>query len=547
MSSATPYDPQGRRDLLGAPAGPTYGPPPAMGMSPRQQRLEELWKYFKTTTYETHSVAWDGTRVASPTENDVIGHSGQLPEGFEDPGRSDFPLRFRKPDAPYHLVRVVVRRFTSLLFSARRHPQLRSPDGATQDAIREVAKLGRLWAQMILARNLGGAMGSVAIGFVVVRGRPAFEVHDPRWCTPTFKSRHDVTLFSIEKRYPYARSIRDEETGTWVEGWFWYRRVINEETDTVWEDVPVVDGEEPAWNSLPTRSVAHGMGECPVRWITNTAVLDEVDGEPDCQGTYPTIGVIDRLTSQACAGTIANCDPTLVLSTKREFDSLKKGSENAIGLDPGESAAYLEMKGDGPRIALDVSERLEERVSEQTRCVLEASRASKTQGGRRTATEAEQDYASMWEASDELREQYGEHGVKPLLEMVLRVCRRLETPRATAGGVVRGRIVLPPRAEAQPDGSVRYFERSFGSAETVELHWPQYQQPTVDTVLKAATAAKTAYEAELIDGEEGSEYLGPYFQVENVSLMRAKIDARAQQKEAAILAEARRSMLPGEE
>ena len=82
-------------------------------------------------------------------------------------------------------------------------------------------------------------MGSVALSFQFLDGKPVVNVHDPRWCTPTFNNLQALDLRSLEIRYPYQSEARDPQTGKWVTKWMWYRRVIDETSDTAYAPVEV--------------------------------------------------------------------------------------------------------------------------------------------------------------------------------------------------------------------------------------------------------------------------------------------------------------------
>ena len=212
---------------------------PNMGLSPRQLELDHLWRYYRCANYENRRVDWNGQERLGKIEHEMVATSGFMPAGFYDAGQT-LPHKFRKPTAPYYLGRVIVDRFTSLLFSAKRHPKIQCVgDPLTEDWLSAFVEESRLWAQMLQARKYGGAMGSVALGFVVTNGKPKIEVHDPRWCTPTFLDRGEMILSSFEKRYQFKEDERDEE-GKWREVWYWYRRVIDDKSDVVWPKVKVV-------------------------------------------------------------------------------------------------------------------------------------------------------------------------------------------------------------------------------------------------------------------------------------------------------------------
>lgn len=540
MSSGLTSNPGAARNMLGGIAGKAI-PDGAedrigtQGMSERQLALDVLWRHFRCQSYDARKLEWDGTPRLDHLETEAIATQGAIPPGFVDAGASLVPLRFRKPSAPYYLARAIVKRFTGLLFSSKRHPVVTvEGDPLTEDYLNAVIETGRLWAQMIQARNFGGAMGTVAIGFSLLHGKPVFEVFDPRWCTPKFIDRTSQELASIELRYQYPDEVRDPETGQWVEGWFWYRRVIDTETDTVWARVPVGDGDEPKWEKWKSREVEHGLGECPVQWIQNEVVQDDIDGDPDCHGCYDMIERIDSLNAQADRGIISNCDPSLVINSDHELDSLTKGSGSAIKLEAGGGAQYLEINGSGPKAAREMADGLEQKVLLMAHCVLDQARSAVA----KTATEVDRDYSAMWEKCDVLREQYGEKGVKRLLEKVLRLLRKVTGEIRVdpqTGMKVRSTVLLPPKAVKLEDGSTEYTPRVLGQTEGVlSLSWPQYTQPTLDEIGKGVKAAVDAVAGGVLDLEHATKFISGYFKVEDVQAMLEKLKTeKAEQQQAA--------------
>ena len=295
---------------------------PTDALSPRQIELDKNWRHYRCQNYDARSYDWNGCQITGQAETDVIANSGVIPAGFYDAGQT-LPLKFRKPNAPYYLAKVIVDRFTSLLFSKKRHPRITCEDPRTENWLNGFAEATRLWAQAIQMRTYGGAQGAVALGFKFVNGKPHVEVHDPRWCQPDFEDRAMLTVARFEKRYQYPETVRNED-GEWEEQFFWYRRLIDEDCDIVWPKVKVESADEPAWENERYSRVDHNFGECPIIWIQNNPVEDAIDGDSDCHGTYDTLEEIDALLSQATRGTKANCDPTLGVSSDAEFDDIKR-------------------------------------------------------------------------------------------------------------------------------------------------------------------------------------------------------------------------------
>jgi hypothetical protein len=497
-----------------------------LGMSPRQQDLNRMWAAYRGLQYASRKVGWDGMESVRGVDAEAIATAGFIPPGYYDAGAT-FPLKFRRPSAPYHLRKVVVDRFSGLLFSERRHPRLVvEGDPETEDYVRTLAEVARLWPAMVMARTYGGAMGSVALGFQFLEGRPLVEVHDPRWTHPTFKDRYQLVLESVEKRYMYPVDERDEETGAWKQVAYWYRRVIDETSDTLYQPCKV-DNEEPVWKVA--NKVTHNFGFCPVVWVQNLPVQDDIDGDSDCMGIEDLCEQIDALLSQATQGVLANCDPTLRIVSDADLDSIKKGSKNAIKLPAGSSADYMELSGSGPKAATEMADKLRELALEVAQCVLDHPDVAN-----RTATEVERVYSSMLAKADVLREQYGERGVKPLVEMMLKAAQTLGKPKQTEEGMVRETIDLPKKATIQSDGTVAYAARVLGQGGVLTLAWTGYFPSTITDAKEAVTAATGAKTAGLIDTQTAITYVAPHFNVENPLEIAKRIKEEAEATQAAM-------------
>lgn len=549
MSSGTRYDPSSVRKLIDGLASrlmvggqrvesvtQAMQKISRLGMSPRQMALNRLWACYRCEQYAARRIDWNGAPVMDPIEHEAVAHSTSIPPGFYDAGES-MPIKFRRPTAPYALTKVIVDRFTGLLFSERHHPQIRvDGDELTEDYVGALVEAGRLWPAMIQARTYGGAMGTVAIGFQFVDGRLEFEVHDPRWCKPRFADKARLELQSIEKRYMYPEEEVDEATGQYEIVWYWYRRVIDVEGDVVFQPVEVGDGSEPKW--VPDKVVQHDFGFCPVVWMQNLPVQDDTDGDPDAHGVYDLVEAIDALYSQANRGTLANSDPTLVISTDDDMSDVRKGSDNAIKLSSGSSAVYLELQGVGQKAALELAHEFRKLALEVAQAVLDHPDVAN-----RTATEIDRVYSAMIAKADVMREQYGEKGIKPLLEKVLVAVHLVTTTGredGETGEVVYGEVRLPPRKTIdEVTGLITYVERELGESPGVlQVQWPRYFESMLTDVELATRSAIAAKAGGLIDQKHAVEYVAEHFKVEDTQGMIRQIDEERSEEEERMAAQA---------
>ena len=516
-----------------------------LGMSRRQQQLNYLWACYQGEQYANRKLDWNGRECLDKLSHEVVATQGYIPPGFYDASRQTadaFPLKFRRPTAPYGLPTLIVNRFTGLLFSEKSHPEIRvDGDANTQDWLRAVAESSRLWAVMMQARAYGGAMGSVAIGFQFVQGRPLVEALNPTWLLPTFKPG-SLELTQLENRYRYVLEQQSSETGQWEEVEYWYRRVITEDEDTLYQPTPVGRGEEPEWQVAT--QVKHGLGFCPVVWVQNQPVGGEGnwDGAPDMPGpALDNVEAIDSLTAQALRAILANMDPQLVLTTTAELTELRLGLDNALRVPDGD-AKFLEINAGAITAGMKLAEDLRARTLEMSECVLDNPDRNAP-----TATEVRKAYAAMHAKAERMREQYGVQGVTRLLEMMWRAAKKLGRPRPApvedpiegqlaTPGLVRSAVLLPPRYEQGPEGEPFAVTREPGDGGTISLVWPGWEEPTLQDTNSAVTAAAGARGGNLIDDETAITFLAPYFKVQDKAGLVKRVREDAAKREAEMLA-----------
>lgn len=483
------------------------------GMSDRQVELDYYWSFYRTCQYDILETHWEGHKALGPLDIQGLASIRTIPPGFYT--AADTPLCLRRPSAPYHLPRAITQRLSSFVFGEDTHPAVRiRGDALTQDWVDGAVEVMRLYAMFRHARDMGGGMGAIGIGLGFVNGQPRLELFDPRWSTPKFDPTddHKVDELVIQYQKPKGDKL------------FWWRRVIDDKADTLYEPVEVTD-DPPVFDQIRSEK-PHNLGECPVVWVKNTNVHDDIDGDPDCQGVFDTVKEIDALQSQGIVGNKANADPTLLLSTTDKLGQIEKGSDNAIKLTNG-TGEYLELEGSGARAALETAGVLRKQVLEITRCVLDD--APDGQRAQMTATEIRAKYASMLAHASELREQYGTFGIKPIIAMLIRAARKLKTPvrDEQTDAMVSLQIILPPKIVEEKDDAgnvtVNTFERVLGEGGEIELVWPPYFPPNAQDALQAAQAVQAARTAKVLDREAAARFLAPYFGVEDVAGMLERL------------------------
>lgn len=503
-----------------------------LGLTERQRLLNWRYTWYTTNQYDARKVDYDGREYQDPVNREALITGSFIPPGFYAAAQ-EYPIKYRRPEAPYHLARVIVDKFTELLFGEGRCPRVRVlGDAKTEDYVQALVEETDYWGRWLHARKLGGAMGTVAVGFSFTDGEPRVEVHDPRWCFPDFIDRATLELRSLEKRWVYTREERvPDGKGKWK--WdavpYWYRRLITTTQDIIFKPVRVVDGDEPLWEVDTELSVEHGLGFCPVVWVQNHEVLDDIDGEPDCMGVYDQIEEMDLLQSTGFRGIRLNGDPTVVIKTQAPLTEIAKGSDNTVKLNPGDEFAYVEISATGPKAALEAAGQLKEQIKEVAQVYLPPA-----DGGAvpQTATQVERTQGGMLTRAGLLRKQYGRGALK-LLKNMLRAIQRMAAGTTDETGMrVRKVVKLPPRVE-EKDGKVTITKRELGGGGHLRLLWPRFVEYTLEDVSKATTAAAEAKEKGLIDQRHATEFVAEMYKVTNVADMLAGMKKEAEEAAAA--------------
>lgn len=445
------------------------------------------------------------------------------------------PLGMRRPAARYDLAKVIVRRLTTLLFGSEHFPQIvAETDPDTEDFVRTLARESRLGQRMMEARELGGALGTACLSSGFVDGSPRLEVHNAKHCRVLrWRDRAEFKPSVVLKAYAFEKEVWDPLASKWKREDFFYARYWDEQQELVWEEIPADVAKEPDWQDrIPPSAVhIHGWGFCPFYWIQNRPATDEVDGESDYDGLHDIFDEINQLLSATGRGTKRNVDPTLVVHANADANrgAIKKGSDNAI-FSPG-GAKYLELSGESVRAARDLIEVLRGAALDAAGVVL--ADPEKLSGAAQSAAAMRIIYAPMLANADILREQYGEMGIRRILEDMLRMARVLMTRPAQrdpeTGEMQKAAVVLPPRVlytqGAGGELDRKSVDRKPGTATTVGLNWPAYFPATTADVKLSVESAQAANGGKQVISRRSSVlYIAQHFGVEDVDQELVEIE-----------------------
>lgn len=505
---------------------------------PETKRFKQLDRYeahYCGTQYEHLQYDWWGY---SADQAETVSPSVLVPRGFEQPAMA-MAVRAKRPTAPYHLARAIVDRFTGLLMSEGRRPDvIVENDLATEDLLRAAMHQCRFWPMLRLARTIGGAVGTVVVTIHLRDGKYAMEVHNGKHCHVLWKDRRSFKPRAILKQYVVEREEPSEnpDTGA-IENKpvrYLVRRIMTETEDIVFKPAVLREGEVPTMEVAD--AVQHNLGFFPGVWIQNLPVLEDDDGDPDCQGAWQTFDTVDRLVAQANKGTLLNMDPTLWLKVDPKVIELgggvRKGSDNSLNVGKDGQAGYLEINGQGITVAMELVEKLKQQALDMTGCVLVDPEA--VSGAAQSAKAIEYIYAPMLEKADVLRSQYGDTGIVPLCEIIIKMARWADEQNLSVNLPHKTQKFEPsPGAHPGARTVVQSTPHKLGQGGHIKLAWGPYFTPSEQDKQLAVNTIVAAVTGGLIDEETAVKAAAVLFKVKEPGQMYRKIkeqkDAEAEQ------------------
>lgn len=343
------------------------------------------------------------------------------------------PYANRRPNAPYRLARSMVKAFTAMLWGDNRWPTIRSDDPDTQAFCEAIVKAANLKNRYTRARNVGGACGTSMLSWLFRAGKPVVHLHSGRFCQvlewddiDTFVPRHVTELYRT-----FASRVNEEGQSQRYE--VWQRHDWTLDADIVFKPVEVTPDNPVEWFIDEARSFRHGDGECHCVWIPNFPDDEDpgaIDGQPDYAECYEQLETLDISNSILVQGVNKNLDPTLVVKRENPNDVkvIKKGSENAIVVDPSGGAAYLTIPSDVVTTGETLIELHRRQLLEVAQCVI--ADPEKIAAAGTSSLTMKLVYAPMIGATDLLREPYGDSLVRLLEQMQRSAARSMsgETP-----------------------------------------------------------------------------------------------------------------------
>lgn len=244
---------------------------------------------------------------------------------------ADAPMQDRAPCIVYPVVRAAIDSNTDLLLGDGKRPQLTArPDeddsalgveGLSEDEselydqwLRAVERETRLWTVAREAFRQAQCARSSATVWGLRGGRLFGNVLRARWCEPEF-SADGETVTRLVQCYPYVDTERAPDGSLRSVARF-FRRVIDATTDTTYFPIAIPDGgrmpADGAWVADPARTMAHGLGFCPVTWYAHMRgplVRGDYDGNALHEHLLPQVRAHDYALSQRHRAALYASDP----------------------------------------------------------------------------------------------------------------------------------------------------------------------------------------------------------------------------------------------
>lgn len=410
----------------------------------------------------------------------------------------------RKPDTPHGLPRQVVSRFTDLLLSEVGRPTLRVPaDETTEAYVMQVMESSDSWASLQTARDYKGECGSAAIALSIQNGEPTTEAlrTEYLWVRKWADSPQWIPSEVIEQKL-VTKMIEDPKNpGELIEVNAWQTRVWTDTHFFEYEDVEEDYGKKKDQNEevkpIPIESVAeHLAGRCPIVWMQNTRNTDSPEGREDFRGAYEESDKLDRVRSFSTRSTIANTDPTLVISdnerARKQNPMVRKGHGARIDTSQEGNVKLLETSGNPVKMGWETADQLRHDILQTTSCVIIDP---ETVGSHRSGEALQFLWTAMEARASRLRVPLGTE-IRQISGLWIDLGRKhgvLSMEELDDGDQteVEG-IILPPRLikkEGQEEPAIGVFDP--GKGRYVGIEWGTYHRPTMLQLQALAGALTT--------------------------------------------------------
>lgn len=441
------------------------------------------------------------------------------------------PLRERKPRIVVPLYRKIIEQIDRFIWSGDHAPkaivQPTKEDGETDDEIGPLldadqaevltAFIARLvkQAKLLPAAREYSKKAMVTTSALVLVGVQAgyvnCYVHGGKDCTPVFRADNPRELESVEIKYKFQK---EETVGAMTKKtWYWYRRVIDQQDDTVYKEMPVrPDSHDPEWEVDEDRSVHHGLGFFPGRWVRTLPTCDDaIDGSPVIDpAMHDALDAISYTVSQKQRAVEYGCDPQPYRVGVPEDQRMELAkSPGAVwdlpAVDGGKApVGFLEAEGTGAERAGEHVKELQQLVREIVGVV---DSSPEIHARNVTGVALELLYAPMLALAADLRFDLGDEAYVGLICTALRLVTVLVQERGEdvwIPGVKKATAIIK---KAQLDGVWLDLP--------VTLEWPPaFRESEQDRDFRVRYTV-AAQQAGIITSDTATRHMAPMFHIED--------------------------------
>ena len=525
--------------------------PEEIGKLPRYETLNKLQAYYESKQYKGRPDFWTGK---------------------SSDGGTRVPLRERAPCIIYPLPKASVKQAVRFTLGEGKFPSLKVEPIEAKDAlapglvvdeelaesltklITELVTHGRLKAHLRTKMRRGLSEGTAVAVLSIRRGKLHVDLPHAKDCVATHEDGHDSPVTSLTWCYRFMKLVRSGDNKTLEKKPYYFQRVWNETHSLVYEDAEdKQDGQALKWKLDEEKSVAHGLGFCPVRWSRNFA--DENDNGPDGTSLYEgllnefdslnfalsqrhrglayfgvpqawEIGVGDGDGPTASGRTAAAVGSLGIMGEDGKVHTFSSATElKAAGYDPARAMGpdeiwryrsekvrigLLETSGASFEVAskhvTDVSSRLLEVMG-----IVMVDVADMVGGGHDISARAlTMLHAPMLALVDELRELWWLESLEPILSMALRMIAVLDPKGLLIPGAAQIHEKLQGFTVADESGKVTWH------GPRIIASWGEHFPPSSAEKKEGVGVAKMAKESAFITQETAARAVAPYFAVEDI-------------------------------
>jgi len=460
---------------------------------------------------------------------------------------TEVALNRRKPREIIPLFKTAIETIHSFVWGGARFPRVTIAATRTDDDD-DADEIGpRLWdddatalttfvQEVVRSAKLDRAVGeysrkalvtsSCAVLLCFKAGKLRYSVEPGKHCTPSWSPDDPSKLQSLDICYKFPREEQIPGTAQVRSVDYWFRRVIDEQNDTVYQPVRVT-GQPPIWTVDSSQSVNHALGYCPVVWVRTLPMSsDAIDGVPVIDpALYRLLDRVNYVYSLRGRSVEYNLDPQWVRKNVPVGDrqALQKSTAKIWdiedeGKDKPADIKLIEAEGSGAVSASELTSDLHKRFCEAVRIVIADADAVK--GRNISGVVLEYLHAPMIALASDLRKDLGDDAFGDVINLALRMICTVKTRGEDVfiQGVSKAVKLM---MTAQLGGPWLEFP--------VRLQWGRFFSPQSDEVSTLVQSAAAAKKEGLVSRQKATQLVADLFSITDVGAELDTIDDEKQQ------------------